>query len=684
MKNFHPHQFRLSAIAIASTSALLAAFGPAHAQSDDLAAATKPDSSISVGVGSTDRDAPRFGQYTGLNEKQAYGLLDVDMNMRDQASGTWLRFKGRSLGLDSRSLRFEHNRQGSWGYFIDFSQTPRYEPFTVTTAVNGIGTSNLTIPTVANAGQAVQLKTHREALGLGFDTRIGGGWAMQVRFKSEEKDGSRVFARGTTGGTGLFEFAPEPINTTTRQLDVTLGYTSKQFQFTGGYYGTSFESSNKALTFTGGATGLASFTPMGLPPDNQSHQWHLSGGYEFSPTTRANFKVARGRITQTDAFILAPAAGVGRTDLGGQIDTTLAQAGLSARPSHKLSLSANVRYENRADKTPIARYFTGTTATSTNNGENEPRSIARTGGKLEASYQLPMAFRVIGAVDYEEVKRNSSAVRVVTHRDTTDETAYRLELRRSMSDMVTGALSLMHSKRGGSPYALTVLNNGTAGSNLIAPIHLADRERDKLRLSLNVTPSEALDLQLVLEDAKDSYAARDVMGIGPQQGRAQNYSLDLSYTISEKWQLTAFASRNDTSFDQTTAAGASAAQIWAAALRNRGDSYGLGVRGKPTAKIEWGADLSESDMRDVYEQTAITGTARVSLPEVSTKVTSLKMFAKYALQKNSGLRLDIVHERFRTDDWSWSSFTYTDGTRLTQNPNQRVTFVGVSYYYRWQ
>jgi len=27
---------------------------------------------------------------------------------------------------------------------------------------------------------------------------------------------------------------------------------------------------------------------------------------------------------------------------------------------------------------------------------------------------------------------------------------------------------------------------------------------------------------------------------------------------------------------------------------------------------------------------------------------------------------------------------YADGTRISQDPNQTVNFVGVSYFYRWQ
>ncbi len=229
------HSFPLTATA----AALLAVFGSAMAaEAENVSHPSKPESTISLGAGYVDRDGARFGQYTGTHKSGAYGLLDADIVMRNDATGTWLRFSGRNLGLDNRELRFEHNRQGDWGYYLDFSQTPRYEPFTVNTAVSGIGTANLRIPAVSTAGAPMQLKTEREAIGLGFTKWVMGGFDVQVRFRNEEKDGARLFARGSTGGTGLFEFAPEPINSTTRQLEVTLGYAGVKLLLSGGDFGT--------------------------------------------------------------------------------------------------------------------------------------------------------------------------------------------------------------------------------------------------------------------------------------------------------------------------------------------------------------------------------------------------------------------------------------------------------------
>ena len=60
------------------------------------------------------------------------------------------------------------------------------------------------------------------------------------------------------------------------------------------------------------------------------------------------------------------------------------------------------------------------------------------------------------------------------------------------------------------------------------------------------------------------------------------------------------------------------------------------------------------------------------------------LFTKYALQKNSGVRLDYVFDRFSTNDFTWTGWVYADGTQITQNPVQVVNFLGLSYYYKFQ
>ena len=122
-------------------------------------------------------------------------------------------------------------------------------------------------------------------------------------------------------------------------------------------------------------------------------------------------------------------------------------------------------------------------------------------------------------------------------------------------------------------------------------------------------------------------------------------------------------------------------------VRNTSDSLGLGFRGKPNGKIEVGGDLSYSDITDKYMQAPIsptTSAVAAALPDITTKLTRINFFGKYALEKNSGLRLDYIFDRFSTNDWTWTSWVYADGTRLVQDPSQKVHFFGLSYYHRWQ
>ena len=678
----------------ATAAALCAAFGTTQAaESNEITTLTKPESNVQFGLGYVDKDNRQFGKYNGLNESGAYGLLDVDIVKRDDATGTWLKFRGRDLGLDSRELRFDHEQQGNWGYYVDYSKIPRYEPYQALTGVTGIGTNNLTIPSPAATTGLVDLKTTRERIGLGFSKQLADQWNFKVDFRNEDKDGARLWGRGTTGGAGNFEFAPEPINSTTRQLDAVLGYTGEKLQLSGGYYGTMYNNQYNGLNFTGGAAGLASFTPIGLPPDNHSHQVYLSGAYAFTPTTHGNFKASYGKAQQDDAFVtgvpLAPGIG---TNLQGRIDTTLVQMGLTAQPLPKLTLRGNLRYADRDDKTPILMYGT---PGSTTDGNNEPRSIRTTTGKVEASYALPMAFRVTGGIDYDEKKRNTSPIRVVSFRDKTEETAYRVELRRSVSETITGAVGYIYSERTGSPFQNTERSGPTPGSNIIAPIHLADRDREKVRLSVNWQAAEPLSLQFLVEEASDKYdGSRDGSNLGVRKGKGSIYSIDAALAVSEKWNLTAFLTRNDNRMDQATCESTGGAfcpnnaanPFWRAELSSSTDSFGLGARGKPSSRLEIGGDLSLADTKDQYHQSVLspTGAPIDLIPDVTTRLTRLNLFAKYALQKNSGIRLDYIYDRFSTNDWTWSNWTFTDGTQLLQDPVQKVNFFGVSYYYRWQ
>ncbi len=76
------------------------------------------------------------------------------------------------------------------------------------------------------------------------------------------------------------------------------------------------------------------------------------------------------------------------------------------------------------------------------------------------------------------------------------------------------------------------------------------------------------------------------------------------------------------------------------------------------------------------------------MPDVTYRVTSLKLFGKYALRKNSDIRVDLVHQNVKLDEWTWGNngtpFAYSDNTTVSMQPNQNVTFLGASYVYKFR
>lgn len=691
--------FKMTALA----AALAATYGTALAAADDdekaaLAAVaaevsrlTTPESSISVGIGNWSGDRHQQGIYDGMREGKAYGLLDMTLVKRDNATGTWFSLEGRNLGLDTPELSAEWLRQGDIGVSLDYSRIQRDHPLTFMTGLQGIDTASQLISGTAGANtlpsREVSLGTTRDLTQLGFYKNIMPKLDFKVSFKNEKKEGTRHWGLGSAA-----LFLVEPIDSTTQQLEATLAYAGEKLQMSGGYYGSWYRNEHSlvlgrvnGVADSAAAANPASPTSLSLPLDNQAHQLFLNGGYAFTPTTRGTFKLSYGKATQNEqlpvAFNVLPLAG-SPTSLNGRIDTTLMEAGLTSRPLPKLSLVANLRYHDLNDKTPVAQYVTG--------GYNTPHSFTKKSGKLEANYRLPQQFNVIGGIEINSQDRSVPTLGTlyVPFRVKLEETTYRLQLRRSLSDTLNGSLAYLNSDRSGPGYVST----GNATRDAINPMHIADRQREKWRAMLDWSPTERLSFQFAIDQAQDKYGLSG-RPFGLIDGSADIYTIDANYTLNDNWQISGWYTRDDTKA-RDLAALSSLTVYKDTQLREVGDSFGFGLRGRPRAKLQVGANLEWMKSVSRYPQ-YLTGATLdpllTPLADITNKLTRLKFFGDYAMDKNSSVRIEAIHERWQTDDWTWSfstgaPFTYgttTDGTTVTANPKQTVNFVGARYIYKF-
>ena len=733
MTLLHPSlRFQRSLLSLALASAFIP--WQAHAEGDEA----KAVGTISVGLGGvsgSSADRTLFGQYNGLRDKDAFGILGIDYSLRNQEAGNWVDFQATNLGLETREMHLIWKNPGSWKITADYGELVHYDPYTINTGLVGSGSTTPQVQVLAGgpgSGGELELKTKRTGLGFGFSKTISPAFSFTLDLKNEKKEGSRLFGTGMNcptaidpkcGGTTATNtgwallMLPEPISANHSQVEARLNYAIEKFRVNLGYYGSFYRNDNGSLNpLVPGSlnnplgallplsSGLQSLlaSPLALAPDNQSQQFDLNGSYDFTHSTRATMKLAYSTATQTDNFAGAGLANapVGVSNLDGKVQTKLAKIGLTSRPMSKLSLLADLRYENKDDQTPIAYYNTEGTASYTNRAQ----SMRKTLGKLEAGWQFNSDYRGTLTADHESIDRGvftatSATSGISALREQTDETAVRAELRRRMAENFSGSISLSSSRRDGSNWLKPNSGQGvTEVTNLSDPVTglpstaifmptLANRKRDKAKLFADWQASESLALQFSVEGGKDKFDVPSSYGL--QDTRMDQYTVDWNYALSDKWGLNGYLSLGHQNLNQARPAGA------VMAFDNTNTGANIGFTGKPSGTVEVGGNLSYVDDKSVYAQTLTPSAGADSvallaatggLPDIVFNQTTLKLFGKYALDKTSAIRVDFVYQRSNWNDWAWGynnvPFTYSDGTTVVQKPTQSVSAIGISYVYQ--
>jgi len=678
------------------------------------------DASVSAGVGvvgGTQADRALFGQYNGQRSRDTVGLLGLDYSLRDQENGKWIDLTGSDLIGDTRELNFVWKKPGVWKFTANYGELVRVDPNILKTSLTGAGS---TTPQVASgAASDIELKTKRTAVGLGLTKIITPALQLQLDLKSEKKEGTRALglAYSCTLQQGVFcnLILPEPIDANHSQVEARVSYSLEKFRINLGYYGSYYSNNNAAINPTGFVTSSTlNQMPLALSPDNQAHQLDLSGSYDLTGTTRGTFKLAWASASQNADFSNAgltgpvvsannPAVTYSRPDA--KVITTLAKLGITSRPLPQLSLLGDLRYEDKDDQTPLFNYdLLGTNLLAkTQYATNHSLPNRKIQGKLQASWQFNHDYRGTLGLDQESIDRGtvtaSSLVSGISSlRQKTDETGVRAELRSQFADNLSGTVSVSSSQRNGSSWLqpnsgfgtdpglstyrryLTGVTEGVNAALGTVPT-LADRQRDKLKLFADWQASEKLSLQFSAENGTDKFSAPNTNGL--RDTRMGQIGLDWSFAMTTNWAVNGYLSQTTQTMNQAFYGGT----VMAFDNTNLGAS--IGVSGKASSKVNVGGSLSYMNDRSVYAQSpdasapadvASTLAKTGGLPDINYRQTTLKLFADFALEKKSSVRVDLIHQRASVNDWA--PLVYSDNSTVTQNQDQNVSYVGVTYIYQ--
>ena len=129
----------LLAASIAAIGLAIPAAAFADQTADEIRRLTRPDSEIELGVGDVSGKSFKFGDYTGLNKRGAYGIANISVVRRGDDDARYLEIVARNLGLDSRSLAVEGGEQGNYVLRFGYSELPKLHSDTFQTPYNGAG-----------------------------------------------------------------------------------------------------------------------------------------------------------------------------------------------------------------------------------------------------------------------------------------------------------------------------------------------------------------------------------------------------------------------------------------------------------------------------------------------------------------------------------------------------------------
>ena len=746
----------------------------AHAATDDADSArdartldelTRPASKVEVGAVGIGRGSPAAGGRYGLPDRGDAGILNFDLRGNQTSYGnssddkTRWRLTGTDLGLGSRGVSGEYGRQGVYRLTFGYDEMRWLQSGSYQTPFLGAGSANLVLPsvfvrgadtaamgTLAGAMQRFDLESARRRSEVGLSYWLAPEWELRFGIRNEARYGSKIRGAefGSNGGNPRAALLPEPIDSSTQLLDGSLAFSDEDLHLTFSYHGSIFRNRVDALTWqnpytsapwVGGASGLpANFSlatgRMAVAPDNEFHQFTLSGAYDISATTRLTVTASRGRMTQDEVFLpytVNPglvSTALPRTSLGGLVETTFLHAKLSMRPVRGLAVTASLRHENRDNKTPMSEYiYVGGDiqlqpqpgANSDRIRTNLPRSRLHQQASLDADYRLSTALSLKAGWDHDVVERSYAEV------ERSVENTYRIALRRGGSGPWTANASYAWIERRGTQYLYNLpylasytspayVNGLLATNGCAVPVdcvragplqnkfYLADRNRERVRLSAGFTPDAPLSAQARWDLNRDRYP-HSPYGVTAATGWSAG--LDLAYLASEDFSATLFTSfenqRTRERSHQIAAAGGSgsADADWVNRFSDRTASIGMGVKYKGLLghRLELGVDVVAVRGRSPIATTvgpAVTAAQNpaTALPDLVARSDSIDLSARYAVDRQTGIVLNYFYRRLSSADWAYRQVQVATLANLigTNEVPTRYTVhgIGVSYIYRFR
>ncbi len=615
--------------------------------------------SFEVGPGYANEPSLKFGDHRGIEDKGTFLSIYGDLHYRND-SGGYFDLYTRDVGTSARQLEMRGGRRGRFEFRLVYRETPKYRGFGTQTPFQGTGSSQLVLPpswvsaftTDGLSGLGSQLNpltldTSRKAFGAGLSLRISSKWHYQLDIHHTEKTGTRPFG----GGVLTIHSAqlPAPVDFTTNRIEMGLEYAGEQSRVRFGFSSTYFNNDNASLTWENpfSPIGATQLLRAALEPDNDFYQFSLTGTFKATPRLQFSGRAAVGRTRQDEPFLAYSSnpdfstLQLPRASLGGKLDTSslnLAARG-SARLTRKLRLNVRLKIDEKDNRTPVEFYTPVITDLAPRpETPNRPYSFKRSQYSAELSYRATPWLNFNAGTKLKNHDRTLQAVRE------TEDLSWWGDVNFTHWAAAQLRLKIETSDRSNSPYVL-VSDPGLQENILMRKFNLADRQRDRVVLELNLAPTEQLSAGLSYFVAKDRYE-RSLLGLlGSDE---DSFNLDLGFAFSPNINLHGFVTRDEYDSEISGATDPDA-KPWRARTEDRFTTFGVGLSGKLGTRIDLGLDFISSISKGRI--TTDKGAGEAPFPQLKTDLQNTRIHLSYRVSPRWGWKLYAEHEKYTSTDW---------------------------------
>ncbi|MBI3003816.1 MAG: MtrB/PioB family outer membrane beta-barrel protein [Ignavibacteriales bacterium] len=608
-------------------------------------------------------NSSKFNEYRDLRD--GFYVNGLRLDFLQPEDGWFLDFKGEKLLRDDQNIFVRLGSLTSrWNVVIDHNETPHHLSnkamtpyinrggglFTVSAQVPIIkdadttnGTPSL-VPTVGQMAindaiiskyletylRPVGLTTQRDRTTATLNVMEVGGFNFRLSYLNERRNGTRV----TYGPLGdrpprtMNIQIPEPVDYTTQEIHAGADYVETQFQVQLNYLYSMFDNRIDVLrweniyfdpdagldyiaTLAGTPRNVSNFGQRALAPDNFSHTFSLSAGFDLPLDSRLTTTAVVALLRQNEVLLPYSASTLGgnltgdglswndpkklpRDRAGADMQTIRFDLDYTMNPFDQLNVRPFVRYYKLKNNTPTERWQYVTQDASNTNGSvniknkvlNHPYAFDKLKFGLDVRNSFSSLRTTLGVgFARESINRDFREA-------ATDENIFELSVRTRPFNTLSLAAEYRFGDRRSDKYDYKVTNdlfwytfaegaNDVDNPQFLFGNHpdlrrfdVTDRKRNEVKFSTAFVVFEGLDLNASYRYRNDDFAS-DVGPVAPLAGttvtlptpadanaltpgkqlgllgdKRQNFLLNIQFVPAEQWTINTFVDREQGLSDQ--------------------------------------------------------------------------------------------------------------------------------------